>query len=301
MRLALAVSVLAALHLPVGYHASVYATGLEHPTALSFGPDQRLYVSEDVGNVVSVARGTSRPRPFLRKLVVPLGLLWRGRTLYVSESGRVDAFGTGGRRIRSCCRICPTSSTSRTRSSRGRTAGSISGRARRAMRAPSRIRAAPRFSRSAPTEPDSTWLRAACGTRTDCCSSARRCMRPSTGATSSATPSRRRACVNVRQGANFGWPGCWPSFVLKRLAGVCTGVTAPIAYLEPHSSADGIASWHGDLFVAEWGEYLSTKHGRLVVRIKRGRVTTFATGFDHPLALAVDPAATCWSPTGAEA
>jgi len=26
------------------------------------------------------------------------------------------------------------------------------------------------------------------------------------------------------------------------------------------------------------------------VEIRRGRVSTFATGFDHPLALAVDPA-----------
>ena len=31
---------------------------------------------------------------------MPLGLLWRGRTLYVSESGRVDAFGANGRRLR---------------------------------------------------------------------------------------------------------------------------------------------------------------------------------------------------------
>jgi glucose/arabinose dehydrogenase len=57
-----------------------------------------------------------------------------------------------------------------------------------------------------------------------------------------------------------------------------------------HSSADGIASWRGELFVAEWGEYLSQKHGRCLVEIRRGRVSTFATGFDHPLALAVDPA-----------
>ena len=66
-------------------------------------------------------------------------------------------------------------------------------------------------------------------------------------------------------------------------------MTPPIAYLEPHSSADGIASWRGDLFVAEWGEYLHQNHGRVVVRIRRGHVTTFATGFDHPLALAVGP------------
>ena len=94
----------------------------------------------------------------------------------------------------------------------------------------------------------------------------------------------------MQQGANFGWPNCWPNFVLKRLTGACAGVTKPIAYLEPHSSADGIASWRGGLFVAEWGEYLSSKHGRRVVELRGSRVSTFASGFDHPLALAVDPA-----------
>jgi glucose/arabinose dehydrogenase len=96
--------------------------------------------------------------------------------------------------------------------------------------------------------------------------------------------------VIVHQGDDFGWPDCWPNFALKRLTGKCARVTKPIAYLAPHSSADGIASWRGNLFVAEWGEYLSQKHGRRLVEIRRGRVSTFATGFDHPLALAVDPA-----------
>ena len=66
-------------------------------------------------------------------------------------------------------------------------------------------------------------------------------------------------------------------------------MTRPVAYLEPLSSADGIVSWRGDLFVAEWGEYLSDRHGRRVVRIRRGKVSRFATGFSHPLALAVGP------------
>jgi len=95
--------------------------------------------------------------------------------------------------------------------------------------------------------------------------------------------------VRVRQGADYGWPDCWPSYALQKLIGSCSGVTPPIAYLEPHSSADGIVSWRGDLFVTEWGEYLHRKHGRVVVRIRRGHVTTFATGFDHPLSLAVSP------------
>ena len=95
--------------------------------------------------------------------------------------------------------------------------------------------------------------------------------------------------VLVRAGANYGWPDCWPGYALRKLIGACAGVTPPVAYLEPHSSADGIAHWRGDLFVAEWGEYLHHDHGRVVVRIHHGRVTTFATGFAHPLALTVDP------------
>ena len=56
-------------------------------------------------------------------------------------------------------------------------------------------------------------------------------------------------------------------------------------------------SYRGDLFVAEWGEYLERRHGRKLVHLAfdahghplAGRGTTFATGFDHPLAVAVDP------------
>ena len=86
----------AASDVPPGYTVTTLATGLEHPTALAFGPDRRLYVAQDGGTIVRIERG--RPRIFARRLVVPLGLLWRGRTLYVSQQGRVDALGPGGRR-----------------------------------------------------------------------------------------------------------------------------------------------------------------------------------------------------------
>ena len=98
MRFLLAAALAAAIHVPSGYRVETWATGLEHPTALSFGPDHRLYVSEDVGKVVSVSRGTAPPRPFASGLTVPLGLLWRGQTLYVSESGRVETPTLAGRR-----------------------------------------------------------------------------------------------------------------------------------------------------------------------------------------------------------
>jgi glucose/arabinose dehydrogenase len=120
----------------------------------------------------------------------------------------------------------------------------------------------------------------------------------------SSRPEPAETVVIVRPGAHYGWPRCWPSYRRKRLVGRCRGVTPPIAYLEPHSSADGIAfytgetfpdEYRGDLFVALWGQYNSERHGRRVVRLdllpdgRSRRVIEFADGFDHPLALVVDP------------
>jgi glucose/arabinose dehydrogenase len=97
--------------------------------------------------------------------------------------------------------------------------------------------------------------------------------------------------VVVRRGAFYGWPRCWPNARTLRLSGSCAGVSKPAAYLEPHSSADGIAFWRGGLFVAEWGQYLSERWGRKLVRVDLAtrRASTFADGFDHPLGLAVEP------------
>jgi glucose/arabinose dehydrogenase len=99
--------------------------------------------------------------------------------------------------------------------------------------------------------------------------------------------------VEIRPGRHFGWPRCRPSHRLKQLVGRCRGVTPPVAYLEPHSAPAGMAFWGDGLYVAEWGEYLKRTHGRKVSRVvlHEGRpaaVSTFATGFEHPIAVAVD-------------
>jgi glucose/arabinose dehydrogenase len=111
--------------------------------------------------------------------------------------------------------------------------------------------------------------------------------------------------VALRAGRFYGWPRCWANARLRRLVGSCAGVTPPVAFLEPHSSADGLVAYRGssfgrayqgNLFVALWGEYLHHTHGRRVDRVRlsvdgdprRPRVEAFATGFDHPLAVAVD-------------
>jgi glucose/arabinose dehydrogenase len=97
--------------------------------------------------------------------------------------------------------------------------------------------------------------------------------------------------VVIEDGADYGWPTCWASWRLRKLQGACDGVAAPFAYLEPHSSANTLAFWRGGLFVAEWGQYLSERWGRKLVRVDLAtrRASTFADGFDHPLGLAVEP------------
>ena len=109
-----------------------------------------------------------------------------------------------------------------------------------------------------------------------------------------ADPEPADMAVWIRPGSLYGWPRCWPDARTLRLAGSCAGVTRPAAYLEPHSSADGLGFWRGDLYVSEWGQYLSHRFGRRVARIQlrpngaARRVTVFASGFAHPLALLVD-------------
>ena len=87
------------LRVPPGYAAERYATGLRRPTAMAFGPDRRLYVAQESGEIVVVARGTSRPPVLARGFRTPLGIAWHGPRLFVSSSGRLDSLNLRGRRL----------------------------------------------------------------------------------------------------------------------------------------------------------------------------------------------------------
>jgi glucose/arabinose dehydrogenase len=288
VRLLLATVLAAAVHVPAGYQVTTYASGLEHPTAMSPGPDGRLYVSQDTGEIVSVVRGTRRPRPFASKLVVPLGLLWHDGKLYVSESGRVTLFTRNGAR-RTIVRNLPYKLHQQDSIVAGPDGRLYLGSG---STCDACVERDPRSAAILSFRPDGSDVRVvASGLRNPygLVFVGRSLYATVNGRDKLGEDEPAEMVVRIRPGANYGWPDCWPSYALRTLIGKCAGVTPPIAYLDPHSSADGIASWRGDLFVAEWGEYLHKKHGRVVVRIRRGHVTTFASGFDHPLALAVGP------------
>ncbi|HMI99050.1 MAG TPA: PQQ-dependent sugar dehydrogenase [Gaiellaceae bacterium] len=287
---------------PLGFAVSTFATGLQHPTAMAWGPGNRLYVTEDTGLVVVAPRGSHKPLVVARRLRTPLGLTWQDQTLFVSEQGRLTRF-----------RLQGTALTGRHAVVRGLPFGEhqqdnvvLGSDGRLYLGSGSTCDVCRERNRRSATvlslRPDGSDLRVVASGMRNPFGLA---FQPGTGRLYASvngqdklgTPTRPEPAemvVVVRQGAFYGWPRCWPSFQKRRLAGRCSGVTPPAAYLEPHSSADGLAFWRGNLFVALWGQYLSAQHGRTVMRIRLGpggratRVTKFASGFDHPLALVVD-------------
>src|SRR5215210_4325569 len=75
---------------PPGFRVETFARGLSQPTAMAYGPDGRIYVTQTGGTLVAIKRGTRAPRVLIRGLRTPLGLVWRGRDLFVSERGRLE-------------------------------------------------------------------------------------------------------------------------------------------------------------------------------------------------------------------
>lgn len=289
------------ISVPAGYRVQTFARGLSQPTALAYGPDNRIYVTQNGGTIVRIRRGTRRPTVVARGLRIPLGLAWHGRALFVSEQGRLERFTLRGGRLvdrRVVVASLPYGEHQQDNVvfHHGRLywgSGSTCDACRE------------RDARSAAIlslRPDGSDLRVeASGVRNPYGLA----VQPGTGRLFASVngedaldrpgdPEPAEMVVRVRRGAFFGWPRCWPSARTLRLVGSCRGVARPAAYLEPHASADGIAFWRGDLYVAEWGQYLSHRFGRRVVRVRlrpdgtARSVRLFASGFAHPLALLAD-------------
>jgi glucose/arabinose dehydrogenase len=281
---------------------------------MAWGPDRRLYVTEETGAVVAVRPRTKRPRTFASGFPTPLGLAWRGRTLYVSAQGRLERLRLREGRAAGRRTIVPDLPFGRHQ--QDNVVVGADGRLYFGSGSTCDVcdEEDPRSAAILSVRPDGRNLRiVATGLRNPFGLA----FQPGTGrlyATVNgqdnlpdpSAPEPAETLVLVQEGADYGWPRCWPSIRRKRMMGRCAGVKKPVAYLETHSSADGLAFYTGDTFparyeagafVALWGQYDSSDHGRRVdfVRLNqdgsspsRG-VTAFARGFEHPLALAIDP------------
>lgn len=281
-----------AVRVPPGFRVEVFVRGLERPTAMMFGPRGVLYVTQEGGEIVSVALRTRRPRVILRGFRTPLGLDWHRGALFVSARGALWRVERGERRA--IVKNLPFG--------RHQQDNVLERRGRLYFGSGSTCDLCAERSRLSATVlsvlPDGKDLRVVAqglrnpfGLAVD----------PRTGRLYASVNERdelgenepAETVVEIRPDRHFGWPRCRPSHRLKQLVGRCRGVTPPVAYLEPHSAPAGMAFWGDGLYVAEWGEYLKRTHGRKVSRVvlREGRpaaVSTFATGFEHPIAVAVD-------------
>jgi glucose/arabinose dehydrogenase len=279
-----------------GLVAEVYATGLKRPTALAFGPDGLLYATQETGEVVAVGRGSSKPRVLARGFATPLGLAWVGSTLYVSAQGYVSKLDVRGRRVVSRRKIVSRLPFDRHQQD------TI------ALGPDGRLYLGSGSTCDVCTEKDhrSGAILSFRQDGSDLRIVARGLRNPFglvfAGETLYISDNARddlgdeepaETVVRFRAGADYGWPRCWASWRLRRLQGSCRGVTPPLAYLEPHSSANTLALWTGRLVVAEWGQYLSERWGRKLVQVnvRTGGSSMLADGFVHPLGLAVEPRA----------
>ncbi|SRR5579884_3574437 len=286
---------------PKGFRVSVFAQGLNEPTALAVGPDHRVYFAEQGGfigvvgrhGVMTVATGFS----------TPLGLAWHAHRLYVSSTGRVTTLTPSNHfrsfRRRTIVRGLPAGEHQNDGLAfRGKWMYVGVGSTCNACREPD-----PRSATIMRFHDDGSHAQIyAHGVRNPFGLA----IRPATGglyATDNGRDDHDDSVPDelnlILKGGRYGWPSCWGN----HLGTGCKGTISPVALFEPHASADGIVfyrahafsnSYRGTAFVAEWGDdanNLGTGHIVKLVRFsgKRTRVSTFARGFQHPLAVTVSP------------
>src|SRR5512133_3338562 len=47
---------------PAGFRVETFASGLTQPTAMAYGPDGRIYVTQTGGSLVAIRRGATHPQ-----------------------------------------------------------------------------------------------------------------------------------------------------------------------------------------------------------------------------------------------
>jgi glucose/arabinose dehydrogenase len=296
--------VAAGIQVPAGFRAYTYAGGLTGITAMAFGPDGRLYATEASGSVWVIPDAGQGAAPVAQGLPIALGLAWRGDDLFVSVRGSVRAFHLAGQGVSggetvvaglpsgrhqndnllllpngdmllgvgSTCDVCTEGDSRSATVLHFRADWTLSGIAVGGARNPYGL----------------AWRR-----------SDQRAYVTINGQDNLGSQPADHL-LPVVDGSNAGWPRCWPSYPDGALHGSCAGVAAPVAVFTPHASADGIvfydatefpAEYRDNAFVSLWGANAGGPLGRRIERVVMGgglgQVSDFATGFSHPLAMAI--------------
>ena len=281
------VAIGAGLKGPRGDRATIYARGIREMSAFAFDRAGRLWVTRSGATThghdgLYVVR-TAGARPVkVAGLRGPLGLVWVGKSLYVSSLAGVDRFGgLHGRTF-----------SNRTRILAGPVAGAennniVRGPGGRLLMGVSatcdHCATTPRYSGAIVSfREDGTDLRifargvrAAYGLALDGSTLyASLNQRDDLG---SKTPGDWLAVVT--EGQDWGFPACY-----GQGGSACAGTPSPLGELDPHAAAGGVALLKRSALVAEWsfGKVMS-------VNLSDGATATWVSGLDHPLPLTSQP------------
>jgi glucose/arabinose dehydrogenase len=290
---------------PAGLKATVYATGLRNVSAFALDARGRLWATTSAATnhaedgVYLIPHAGAAPVEVISGVKGPLGLLWHGARLYVASLGRVDVFGDlrgthfatrqaiivepdghgwnnaivalpGGRLamgISAACDHCVSHS---------RWSGTIV--SFRPDGSGVRLYAA--------------GIRAPFGVAYDKAAGALLTSMNQRDDLGAKTPGDWLALV--REGQDWRFPGCY-----GQGGSACSGVPAPLAVLDKHAAAGGVAIVSGQLgsalghvaLVTEWerGVVLGVSLRRSGAGYASGRAMPLLTGFANPLPLAVAP------------
>jgi glucose/arabinose dehydrogenase len=292
------------LNVPRGFVAErlLPERSLDRPTSLAFAPDGQITVALQAGRIMSVDHASATVREVARGFSIPLGLLWIGDTLYVSDDGNV--WSVRGNERSAIVRGIPTAQHSTDGMALGPD-GKIYlgvGTTCNACREDD-----PRSGTIVRFEPDGTGFEIfARGFRNPYDLA----FHPRDGSLWATDNGRDDLGTEVpdelnlvQQDKHYGWPECYG----RGRGASCSGTVRAMLELEANSSSNGIAFYTGssfpaeftdNIFIAQWGSFRRTRGRKLVraVPVKRDgeyqpvRLIDFATGFDAPLDVAVGPA-----------
>jgi glucose/arabinose dehydrogenase len=288
---------------PTGLKATVYAGGLRNVSAFALDARGRLWATTSAATdhsgdgVYLISRAGAAPVKVIGGVEGPLGLVWHAGRLYVASLGRVDVYsGLAGMRFARHRAIIVEPSGHGWNNAIVATAGG-----RLVMGISSGCDHCVSTSRWSGTivsfRPDGSdvrlyakGIRAPFGIAYD----------PATGALLTSMNQRDDLGTKtpgdwlalVRAGQNWRFPGCY-----GQGGSACRGVARPLAVLDEHAAAGGVAIVSGQLGAAVGRSALVTEWERGIVQQVPLRAsgsgyasttaTPLLTGFTNPLALAL--------------
>lgn len=265
------------LHLPSGFHATVFASGLNAPRFLAFGPDGGLYVAERGANSIVALPDANHSGATSGKLVVvsglndPTSVAFAGGMLYVGERTQVSRFpllansAVGAKQV--IVQGLPASGQHTTRTV--------------LIGADGKLYVAVGSSCNVCDESDphraSVWVYPANGGTGQRYAQG---LRNAVGLAVNPWNQQIWATNNgrdllgdntppetiyaLRDGANYGWPRCHAGTIIDPdmgHAGDCNGVVAPLVAMQAHSAPLGLAFYNGTVFPTQYRGLFVAFHG----------------------------------------